>query len=163
RQRDERLLHIALEALAGTDMSVLGTAAAHDPDEFKAPEGSRVVRFLAHDPILERAACVVCHGGLGITQKALAAGVPVVVVPFGRDQMETARRVELAEAGMRLSPRRLTAPRLRAAVYAAIGMRGGARQVSRAFADAGAERTAADAIEALVSSSSSTPREGASN
>jgi MGT family glycosyltransferase len=158
RQRDERLLHVALEALAGPDMSVLGTAAAHDPDEFKAPEGSRVVSFLAHDQILDRAACVVCHGGLGITQKALAAGVPVVVVPFGRDQMETARRVELAEAGVRLSPRRLTAPRLRAAVYAAIGMRGGARQVSRAFADAGAERAAADAIEALVPSSSSASR-----
>ena len=151
RQRDERLLHVALEALPGTGMSVLGTAAAHDPDEFKAPVGSRVVRFLAHDPVLERAACVVCHGGLGITQKALAAEVPVVVVPFGRDQMETARRVELAGAGVRLSPRRLTAPRLVAAVRTAIGMRSGAQRVSKAFAAAGAQQAAADALEVLSS------------
>lgn len=53
------------------------------------------MRFVPHEAVLERAACVVCHGGMGITQKALAAEVPVVVVPFGRDQVETARRVEL--------------------------------------------------------------------
>jgi UDP:flavonoid glycosyltransferase YjiC (YdhE family) len=44
---------------------------------------------------------------MGSTQKALAHGVPVCVVPFGRDQLEVARRVEVAEAGTRLSARRL--------------------------------------------------------
>jgi UDP:flavonoid glycosyltransferase YjiC (YdhE family) len=86
---------------------------------------------------------------MGITQKALAAEVPVVVVPFGRDQLETARRVEVAEAGVRLSPRRLTPDRLADAVRTAIGCRAGAQRVSRAFAAAGGPAAATEAIEAL--------------
>jgi MGT family glycosyltransferase len=150
RQRDKRLLHVALEALPAGGITVIGTSAAHPPAEFQTPPGSRVVRFLSHDPILERTACVVCHGGLGITQKALAAGVPVVVVPFGRDQMETARRVARAGAGVRLSPRRLTPARLLEAVNSAIAMRSGAERVRQAFAAAGGPTAAADALEALL-------------
>jgi UDP:flavonoid glycosyltransferase YjiC (YdhE family) len=86
---------------------------------------------------------------MGITQKALAAEVPVVVVPFGRDQLETARRVEVAKAGVRLSPRRLTVDRLADAVRTAIGRRAGAQRVSRAYAAAGGQAAAADAIEAI--------------
>jgi MGT family glycosyltransferase len=155
RQRDKRLLHVALEALPAAGISVLGTTAAHDPEEFHAPAGSRVVRFASHEAILGGATCVVCHGGLGITQKALSAGVPVVVVPFGRDQAETARRVELARAGVRLSPRRLTPARLLRAVRMAIDLHPGTQCVSQAFAAAGGPPAAADAIEALAS----TPRE----
>jgi MGT family glycosyltransferase len=148
-QRDRRLASVALQALPAAGMSVLATVAAHDPSAFEAGPRSRVVRFVPHDAILGRAACVICHGGLGITQKALAAGVPVVVVPFGRDQLETARRVEFAEAGIRLTPRRLTAERLAAAVHAAIDCREGAERVSRAYAAAGGPVAAAEAIEAL--------------
>jgi MGT family glycosyltransferase len=150
RQRDKRLLHVALQALPGAGMSVLGTSAAHDPAEFEAPPGSRVVRYVSHDEVLERAACVVCHGGMGITQKALAAEVPVVVVPFGRDQRETARRVQVAGAGAWLSPRKLTPERLLAAVQTALGAQAGARRVSEAFARAGGAGAAADALEATL-------------
>jgi MGT family glycosyltransferase len=153
-QGDERIVRAALDALPAAGMSVIATTAAHDPDAFQAPPGSRVLRFLAHDAVLARSACVVCHGGMGITQKALAAEVPVVVVPFGRDQLETARRVEVAEAGVRLPPRRLTPARLLAAVNTAISRREGTRRVSRAFAAAGRQVAAADAIEEI----SRTPR-----
>jgi MGT family glycosyltransferase len=150
RQRDKRLLHVALEALPAAGMAVIGTSAAHDPDGFSAPPGSRVVRFLAHEAVLARATCVVCHGGMGITQKALAAEVPVVVVPCGRDQLDTARRVESAGAGVRLSPRRLTPERLAGAVRTAIGMREGARRVSQAYAAAGGAAAAAEALEGIA-------------
>ncbi len=153
RQRDKRLLHVALEALPAAGMAVAGTSAAHDPDGFKAPPGSRVVRFLPHEAVLGRAACVVCHGGMGITQKALAAEVPVVVVPCGRDQLDTARRVESAAAGVRLSPRRLTPERLANAVRTAIGLREGAQRVSRAYAAAGGAIAAAEAIEGIAAAS----------
>ena len=46
------------------------------------------------------------HAGMGATQKALAHGVPVCAVPFGRDQLEVARRVEVAHAGTRLAASR---------------------------------------------------------
>jgi UDP:flavonoid glycosyltransferase YjiC (YdhE family) len=149
-QRDKRLLHVALEALPAAGISVLGTTSAHDPADFANVPGSKVVRFASHDALLGRAACVVCHGGLGITQKALAAEVPVVVVPFGRDQAETARRVELAEAGVRLPPRRLTSERLLDAVRSAMECREGAQRVSRAYTAAGGASAAADAMEAIT-------------
>jgi MGT family glycosyltransferase len=149
RQRDKRLLHVALEALPPAGISVIGTSAAHDPADFTAPPGSRVVRFASHEAIVQRAACVVCHGGMGITQKALAAAVPVVVAPFGRDQLDTARRVEVALAGTRISPRRLTPARLLQAVRLAIERQAGARRVSAAFAAAGGAVAAADALEGL--------------
>lgn len=150
RQADRRLIRVALEALPAAGVSVLATTAAHDPDSFDAPPGCRVVSFVPHEAVLERAACVVCHGGMGITQKSLAAEIPVVVVPFGRDQLETARRVEFARAGVRLSPRRLTPERLVDAVHTARERRGGAQRVSRAYAAAGGPSAAADAIEALT-------------
>ncbi|HTR72846.1 MAG TPA: glycosyltransferase [Solirubrobacteraceae bacterium] len=150
RQRDKRLLHVALQALPDAGMSVLGTSAAHDPAEFEAPPGSMVVRYASHDEVLGRAACVVCHGGMGITQKALAAGIPVVVVPYGRDQRETARRVQIAGAGAWLSPRKLTGERLLAAVRTALGARSGARRVGQAFARAGGAAAAADSLEAIL-------------
>ena len=150
RQRDERLLELALVALPPEGLSVLGTSAAHDPNAFCAPPESRVVRFVDHEAALGRAACVVCHGGMGIVQKALAAGVPVVAVPFGRDQFETARRVQVAEAGVALLPWRLNGSRLAAAVAETIGRRAGAARVARAFAEAGGPPAAADAVERLA-------------
>ncbi|HEU0249876.1 MAG TPA: nucleotide disphospho-sugar-binding domain-containing protein [Solirubrobacteraceae bacterium] len=149
RQRDRDLLATALQALPPS-MSVLGTSAAHDPAGFDVPSGSHVVRFLPHGAALDRAVCVVCHGGMGITQKALAAGVPVVVVPFGRDQLETARRVEFAGAGVRLPARRLTPTRLVEAVRQAIGRRTQAAQIASIFAAAGGAERAADLLEALA-------------
>ena len=104
-------------------------------------------RFLAHGPLLDRAVCAVTHGGMGATQKALARGVPVCAVPFGRDQLEVARRVQVAEAGTRLPARRLTAERLRSKVTEAISMSDGAARVAAGFKSAGGPVTAADAIE----------------
>jgi hypothetical protein len=43
---------------------------------------------------------VVCHGGSGTVYGALAAGVPLVVVPVFADQFENARRVEASGAGV---------------------------------------------------------------
>ena len=60
-------------------------------------------------------------------------GVPVCVVPFGRDQLEVARRVELAGAGTRL-PARGCAPTGCARSPAGDGMCAGARRVADGFA-----------------------------
>ena len=149
-QNDRKLVDTALEALSGEDVTVIATTGAADPSIFSTPKNARVERFVPHRPLLERAACVVCHGGMGITQKALAAGVPVCVVPFGRDQFEVARRVEVAGAGTRLSAGRLRPDRLRAAVREAMSRKAGAERIAAAFAAAGGPRAAADALEELL-------------
>jgi UDP:flavonoid glycosyltransferase YjiC (YdhE family) len=114
------------------------------------PANVRIERYVPHTPVLERAACVVCHAGMGITQKALAHGVPVVAVPFGRDQPEVARRVEVAGAGVRLPRRRFRPDQLRAAVRRAIDLRPGAERIAEAFAAAGGPAAAVDALDSLL-------------
>jgi UDP:flavonoid glycosyltransferase YjiC (YdhE family) len=70
------------------------------------PANARVEEFVAHSHVLPHAEVVVTHGGMGATQKALTAGVPVVVVPWGRDQAEVGRRAEAR--GRRCTRRRPT-------------------------------------------------------
>lgn len=149
-QNDGALAATALEGLATEDVFVVATTAGVDPAGLPAPANARVERYLPHRPILERAACVVCHGGMGITQKALAAGVPVCAVPFGRDQFEVARRVAVADAGVMLPKGKLSAKRLRAAVAEATSRSPGARRIAAGYEAAGGARSAADAMEQLV-------------
>jgi len=151
-QKDERLIATALEAFAGEDLTLAVSTAATDPAQYDVPENAHLAAFLPHGPIVARAACVISHGGQGTTQRALAAGVPVCVVPFCRDQFDVARRVELAGAGVKLHRRKLRPARLRAAAREAIGMRPGAEAVARAFAQAGGSAAAADAVEELLPS-----------
>jgi UDP:flavonoid glycosyltransferase YjiC (YdhE family) len=141
----------ALEALAGEDVEVVATLPTADVGRTPVPANARVEPFQPHSPILARAACAVTHGGAGATQKALAAGVPVCVVPFGRDQLEVARRVEVAGAGTRLPAQRLRPERLRAKIREAMTMRAGARRVAEGFAATGGPAAAAAAFEELAS------------
>ncbi len=142
-QDDGDLIAVGLEAL-------VATTAAHDPGRFSIPANARVERFLPHSQILRRASAVVCHGGMGTTQKALAAGVPVCVVPFLRDQFEIARRVTVAGAGESLPSRKLSPERLRTAVAATASRAAGAKRVAEAFRAAGGPGVAADELERLL-------------
>lgn len=150
-QNDGRLIETALAALADEPVRVVATTASLDPAGFRAPANARVERFLPHGPLLQEAACVVCHGGMGITQKALSAGVPLCVVPFGRDQLEVAQHVVTAGAGVRLDAARLSAERLRAAVRGAMERKAGAVRIAERFRAAGGAAAAATALEGLVS------------
>jgi MGT family glycosyltransferase len=149
-QNDGKLVRMALEALAGEDVEVVVTTAGVDPSSFTPPPNARVERFVPHSPVVERASCVVCHGGMGITQKALAAGVPVCVVPFGRDQFDVARHVQVADAGTRLPASRLRPDRLRKAVREAMEKKAGAERIAATFAADGGPRMAAEALEELL-------------
>ena len=157
-QNDGKLAQMALEALSGEDVEVVVTTASVDPSSFTPPPNARVERFVPHRPVLERAACVVCHGGMGITQKALAAGVPVCVVPFGRDQFDVARHVEVADAGTRLPASRLRPDLLRSKVREAMGKKDGAERIAAAFASAGGSRAATEALEKLLNDPADKPR-----
>jgi UDP:flavonoid glycosyltransferase YjiC (YdhE family) len=149
-QNDGRLIQTAFEALAGESVVVVATLPAGEPGRFHVPANAHLERFVPHGAVLSRAVCAITHGGMGATQKALARGVPVCVVPFGRDQLEVARRVEVAGAGTRLPASRLRPDRLRAKVRAAMTMTAGAKRVAEGFAAAGGPTAAADAFEARL-------------
>ena len=62
-----------------------------------------VRRWVRHADVLPYCSAVLTHGGHGTVIKALAAGVPLVVAPLGRDQPDNAARVVHAGAGLRVS------------------------------------------------------------
>jgi UDP:flavonoid glycosyltransferase YjiC (YdhE family) len=150
-QGDEKLARVAVEALRDEPVRVLLTLAdAYPGADLPAADNVRVERFVPHGHVLPQAAVVVCHGGMGIVTKAASAGVPMVVVPFGRDQPEVARRVVEAGAGVSLKPQQLDADRLRSAVRTARSMGEDARRVAAQLDPGGAAARFADAALTLV-------------
>ena len=151
RQSDRPILEAALESLPGEGFFVVATSAAYEPEELEAKDlpNVRLERFIPHDPVVKRASVVICHGGMGITQRALFHGVPVVVIPFGRDQLEVARRVEFAGAGVRLMPKKLTGSTLKKAVQDALSLKEGAVRIASSLRASGSDQTVAALIEEL--------------
>lgn len=145
-QDDRRIIDSALDGLNDTDWLVVATSAAHDPAGFKLPDNARVERFAPHDLLLDQAAAVICHGGMGITQKALSKSVPVCVIPYGRDQLEVARRVESAKAGIYLTPKKLKPTVLRQATFDTIRNKPGAESIAASFRQAGGAKRAVQVI-----------------
>jgi MGT family glycosyltransferase len=156
-QDDGAIVAAALEGLRDEPGSVVVTTSALDPAGFSVPhERMRVERFLPHAAVIPHVDVVVTHGGMGTTQRALAAGVPVCVVPWGRDQSESARRAEVSGAGTMLPRARLTPERLRAAVREARARKAGAERVAEGFRAAGGAARAVELLEGLLE-----PRPGA--
>ncbi|MDC5696332.1 glycosyltransferase [Intrasporangium calvum] len=149
-QADEALVRAAAEGMAGEPYTVIATMPAGVSDVGALPANVRVVDFVPHGPVLDRAVAAVTHGGMGATQKALARGVPVCVVPFGRDQLEVAARVVNAGAGTRLAAKKLTPEALREQVRTAIGCKAGAERVAAGYRAAGGAAAGAAAVEELV-------------
>jgi MGT family glycosyltransferase len=82
--------------------AVVTTGPTVDPADLTAPENVTVVRAAPHTAVLAQAAAVVTHGGHGTVVRALAAGVPMLVLPHGRDQGDNAVRVTTRGAGLKL-------------------------------------------------------------
>lgn len=84
------------------------------------PDNVRVERWVPQQDVLGHAAAAVVHGGSGSTLGAIAAGLPLVVVPLFADQPQNARRVAEVGAGVAVEPNRddldATVAPLRAAV-----------------------------------------------
>jgi MGT family glycosyltransferase len=135
--------------------ALMTTGTAVDPDQIEAPPNVDVVRAAPHSRILPEASVVITHAGHGTIIKALAAGVPLVCIPMGRDQRDNTVRALRHGAGVRLSakskPERIAAAVADVLVdpqYAAA-----ARRFARILAQEAATRpSAADEAEAMVRS-----------
>ena len=149
-QNDRAIIETAIDALADMRLSLIITTAALDPDSFDSRgENIRIVRYLPHSTIIPKMDLVITHGGMGTTQRALAAGVPVCVVPWGRDQSETARRVEVSGAGTMLPKKKLNGKNLLEKVQKAMSLQCGAEAIAEAFASAGGAELAFKAIQKI--------------
>ena len=124
-----------LEALAQVGVPALVTVGRDgEPAALGAlPEHVRVERFVPQGHVLPRCAAVVCHAGSGTVLGALAAGVPLVLLPQGADQFETADRCERAGVAVVLWPGEVSASTVAGAlrgVLASAGLRSAARAIA---------------------------------
>jgi UDP:flavonoid glycosyltransferase YjiC (YdhE family) len=99
------LYRAAIDAVSDLPVRVLVTVGEHaDPARLGAlPSSVRVERWVPQAAVMPHAAAMVSHGGAGTTLAALAAGVPMAVLPLFADQPLNARRVAELGAGVALA------------------------------------------------------------
>ncbi|MBP3036040.1 glycosyltransferase [Arthrobacter sp. zg-ZUI100] len=96
------------------------TGPAIRPEAVRAPANVAVVSSAPHHQVMPQASLVVTHGGHGTVMKSLVAGVPMVILPHGRDQADNAVRVSMRGAGLAVS-RRASAKRIARAISKVLG------------------------------------------
>jgi UDP:flavonoid glycosyltransferase YjiC (YdhE family) len=107
RQEDEvSFAQSALQALSNRPVRTLLTQPDKNiQDELgNIPANATITGFVPHTPILKKSSLVINHAGHGIVSKALYYGVPMVLLPWDRDQSGVAARA--AQLGVaKLVPR----------------------------------------------------------
>jgi len=93
---------VAVKAVEDREVRVLlTTGRAFDASDLgPIPANIHVEAWVEQSDVLAHVDLVVCHGGSGTTFGAMAAGIPVVIVPIFADQFENGRRVDRAGAGL---------------------------------------------------------------
>ena len=151
--RQEALLQRAADALGQAQVrGLVTTGPAVDPAVISAPDNVTVTRWVRHADVLPHCSAVITHGGHGTVMKALIAGVPLVLVPLGRDQPDNAARVVYAGAGIRLR-KNTTVSALRTAISRVIDdprYRAAARTMAARLAAERDDDRAVDELERLL-------------
>jgi UDP:flavonoid glycosyltransferase YjiC (YdhE family) len=95
-QDDASVATSAMEGLAVLPLRVLvTTGGSHPPENLgPLPANARAEDYVSHTAALTRSVALVSHAGHGSVMKALWHGVPMVLVPWGRDQPGVADRAE---------------------------------------------------------------------
>ena len=142
------------------DLPVRGlvtTGPAIPVDAIDGPANVTVVARAPHSQVLRHASAVVTHAGHGTVIKSLAAGVPVVAIPLGRNQLDNAARVAHHGAGLRLKPKASSDAIARAVrrVVDEPSYRASAKRLAAAIAADMAEDRAAEELEELAKHSRS--------
>jgi UDP:flavonoid glycosyltransferase YjiC (YdhE family) len=105
------------------------------------------------DWLFRQAGVVINHGGIGTVARAIRAGVPLLVEPYGNDQFYNARQVVAIGAGAAVNPHRLTAEGLARVIEGKVmvpEVRERVREMSRQFDSEAALATAVGQIESWM-------------
>jgi UDP:flavonoid glycosyltransferase YjiC (YdhE family) len=114
------LCRATIDAVADLPVRVLLTVGNdHDPADLgPLPPSVHVERWVPQAEVMPHAAAMVGHGGSGSTLMAMAAGVPLAVVPFFADQGPNAERIAELGAGLALDGGAAAVPLLPDAIRA---------------------------------------------
>jgi MGT family glycosyltransferase len=149
------LARTTLQTLAAHPVRVVTTlAAAHPRDALgDVPGNARIERFVPHSAVLKRSCLLVSHAGHGGVAKALYYGVPMVLVPWDRDQPGVAARAAALGVAEVIARHDFTARRLATAIQRVLGTPGyqeNAARIARHLQARDAVALARARIEALL-------------
>jgi UDP:flavonoid glycosyltransferase YjiC (YdhE family) len=102
-QRD--LVQHVINAVGTIDVDAIATTGPNlDAADLTAPKNVHLIQGAPHDLVMKDVSAVITQGGHGTVIRALANGVPQLILPMARDQAANAARVEARGAGLRLPP-----------------------------------------------------------
>jgi len=155
QEEEIRFARAALTALSTRPVRVLLTLSeSHSRDAIlPLPGNARVEHYVSHAEVLKRACLLVSHAGHGVVLKALYYGVPMVLVPWGRDQPGVAARAKALGVAEVISRDALSEARLAKAVEAVLASpqyQIGAQRHAQRLRNQNPVGLACQAIEALL-------------
>lgn len=104
-QGQGELIQRVFEAIGTLDIEAVATAGPNLAVEtLRAPHNVHLLRSAPHNSVMPEVSAVITQGGHGTVNRALINGLPLLVLPMGRDQSDNAARVEANGAGLRLPP-----------------------------------------------------------
>jgi UDP:flavonoid glycosyltransferase YjiC (YdhE family) len=135
KQGDVMIARLANEALENQPVRIVDTIGGeHRTKELgHLPPNIHVEHYVPHSAVLEEARVLVSHAGIGSVTKALWYGVPLVLVPWGRDQPGVAARAEALGVARVVDREALTKEAIDTALHAVLddpGHADAAQQVS---------------------------------
>jgi UDP:flavonoid glycosyltransferase YjiC (YdhE family) len=151
-QRQIEALPAMLTAVASLRVRVMLTLGGVVPvAAVMAPPNVTVRDYVPHDLVLPHMAVVITHGGMSTITSSLAAGVPLVCIPQGREQPLNAARVAATGTGCLVAPN-ASAGEIADAVDATLRderPRVAARSFAATISALGAGESATDEVEQL--------------
>ncbi|MFN2607588.1 MAG: glycosyltransferase [Acidimicrobiales bacterium] len=131
------VIEAAVEGVRDRAANVVVTVGPNrDPAELgPQPPHVHVERYLPQSALFPRCDLVVGHGGSGTTLAALAAGLPLLLLPQGANQFWNAERCAALGAGLRLLPDEVNPAAVAAAADALLGEPGFRRHAGRLAAE----------------------------
>jgi MGT family glycosyltransferase len=99
------LVRRTINAMGSLEIDAVATAGPNlNIADLSAPENVCLLHSAPHDTVMKEVSLVITQGGHGTVNRALINGLPLLVLPNGRDQEANAARVEAKGAGLRLAP-----------------------------------------------------------
>lgn len=104
-QGQGELIQKIIHAMGQIEVEAVATAGPNlDVNTLQAPDNVHLLRSAPHDTVMQEVSLVISQGGHGTVNRALVNGMPLLILPMGRDQGDNAARVESNGAGLRLPP-----------------------------------------------------------
>ena len=113
------------------------------------PDAVLATEYAPYSELFSRAAAIVHQGGSGTTAQALAAGKPMIVVPWSHDQPDNARRVVGLGVARTIARHKYRVDRVEADLDALLSDSGYREKASRVSVELAREDGVAGACDSL--------------